>query len=372
MRKLALTTGLTSLLLASLLLAGADAASPLVVHEWGTITTVHAADGTPQGRLNRIDETEVLPEFVHRYEPPTTRHDPKRQFAKTPLTPGRPDVVMRLETPVIYFYPGGVTGPIDVSVRFRGGVLNEYYPDAMPNITADSQRVRDKRQAGVAVPWDGRTFNNFVVGSLSWKGLKLTADIKPPATTSAVWLAPRAVRATGVSNSSGESEHYVFYRGVGALPALMSTRQTAEGLMLSAPSNLAWLKAKSADIPRTWYADIREDGSVAYRELGRLTLNAQNPGTRLSTVGKFASTAYDPKNLARLRASMKLELVAQGLFEDEAQAMLNTWQASYFEKPGARLFHIVPKEWMDYFLPLEISQPAEITRVLVGRVDLMH
>lgn len=366
MRKLALTMALT-------LLVGADAGVPLVVHEWGTITTVHAADGTPRGRLNRIEASEVLPEFVHRYEPPTTRHDPNRQFGKTPLVPGRPDVVMRLETPVIYFYPGGpVNNPIDVTVRFRGGVLNEYYPDAAPDIAADTQRVLDKGRAGAPPKWDGRTFNNFVVGSLSWKGLRLTSDIEPPATASAVWLAPRAVRATGVSTPAGESEHYLFYRGVGALPALMRTRLTAEALSLSAPANLLWLKGKTAVIPRTWFADIRGDGTAAYREQGGLTLDAHAPGAPLAQIKTFAPSDFANQNLARLRASMKRELVAQGLFEDEAQAMLNTWQASYFEKPGARLFYIVPKEWMSYFLPLEISLPAEITRVIVGRVDLLQ
>lgn len=71
--------------------------APLVVHEWGTLTTVHMADGTPVGNLNRIDASEVLPEFVHRYEPVQTRADPKGTFSKSPLTPGRPDVTMRLE-----------------------------------------------------------------------------------------------------------------------------------------------------------------------------------------------------------------------------------------------------------------------------------
>jgi hypothetical protein len=355
-----------------LLLVSADAGAPLVVHEWGTITTVHDAAGVPKGRLNRIEATEVLPEFVHRYEPPTTRHDPTLLLGKAPLIPGRPDVTLRLETPVIYFYPRGPTRPVDISVRFRGGVLNEYYPDAAPDIAVDTQRIRDKQSAGQDVRWDGRTLNNYVVGSLNWKGLKLTNDIKPPDTRSKVWLAPRAVRATGVSNPAGESEHYVFYRGVGALTALMRTRLTAEELSLAAPNSLQWLKGKTAEIPRIWFADIRSDGSVAYRERGAVTLDAQSPGAPLATLKTFGASDYDSGNLARLRTSMKRELVAQGLFEDEAQAMLDTWQASYFEKAGARLFYIVPTEWMDYFLPLEISQPAEVTRVIVGRVDLLQ
>src|SRR5262245_6676424 len=117
MRKLALIA-----LLGLVLLVSADAGVPLVVHEWGTITTVHDAKGVAQGRLNRIDVSEVLPDFVHRYEPPTTRYDTTLNLGKLPGIPGRPDVTMRLETPVIYFYPGApMSNPVDVSVRFRGG-----------------------------------------------------------------------------------------------------------------------------------------------------------------------------------------------------------------------------------------------------------
>src|SRR5689334_21302148 len=102
--------------------------APLVVHEWGTITTRHAPDGTPQGRLNHIAATEVLPAFVHRFEPPLTAQSAE-PLTKSPLTPGRPDVTMRLETPVIYFYvSGGATGvpPFDVAVDFHCGIVNEF------------------------------------------------------------------------------------------------------------------------------------------------------------------------------------------------------------------------------------------------------
>ena len=43
---------------------------------------VHAADGTPATGLNRIDEADVLPDFVHRYEPQTTKQKPDRILGK--------------------------------------------------------------------------------------------------------------------------------------------------------------------------------------------------------------------------------------------------------------------------------------------------
>ena len=63
--------------------ATAAAAADLVIHEWGTITTIHDAAGKPATGLNRIDEGDVLPQFVHRYEPETTRQ-PGRMLGKSP------------------------------------------------------------------------------------------------------------------------------------------------------------------------------------------------------------------------------------------------------------------------------------------------
>jgi hypothetical protein len=67
---------------------------------------------------------------------------------------------------------------------------------------------------------------------------------------------------------------------------------------------------------------------------------------------------------------MRQALVARGLFDDEADAMLATWDESYFRSPGLRVLYLVPREWIDYHLPVTISIPSELTRVLVGRIDL--
>jgi hypothetical protein len=50
--------------------------------------------------------------------------------------------------------------------------------------------------------------------------------------------------------------------------------------------------------------------------------------------------------------------------------MLATWQQSYFEA-GRRIFHVVPSDWLDYHLPLQISVPHTLSRAFIGRVDLL-
>ena len=87
-RNLRVVRGLVITACVVMLTSVAGAAGRLVVHEWGTITTIHEAAGTARTGLNRIDESEVLPDFVHRFEPETTRHDPKRMLGKSPQVPG--------------------------------------------------------------------------------------------------------------------------------------------------------------------------------------------------------------------------------------------------------------------------------------------
>jgi hypothetical protein len=360
-----------SLLWMSALFGVASNAADLVVHEWGTITSVHEADGTPVTGLNRIDAAEVLPDFVHRFEPEVTKDKPALRLGKSAFVPGRPDVTMRLETPVIYFHPPpdkAFDTPIDIKVRFRGGVLNEYFPDAQPSVALDLARLRDKVEAGVIQSWNGVVLDNYVVGTLEWKGLRLHDTVVAPLTNSEVWLAPRGVNSASVfSASAGEGEQFVFYRGVAHLDALLQTTLTRSHVRLRAPAQLAWLDAPAV-LSQVWLAEVRKDGTIAFREQGPVSLRKEKPGEELAQIKRFADRDYG--DAALLRGSMKKALIGAGLFADEAEAMLNTWKASYFQKPGLRVFYLVPREWTDYFLPLEFSVPARVNRVIVGRIDL--
>ncbi len=68
---------------------------------------------------------------------------------------------------------------------------------------------------------------------------------------------------------------------------------------------------------------------------------------------------------------MQRALVADGLYEDEAAAMLATWERAYSQTPGLRLFFTVPRVWTDHYLWLSISGVPELKRVMVGRIELI-
>ena len=360
-----------------LLLCTSSAASdtPVIVHEWGTITTWHQPDGTPIGRLNRIEESEVLPPFVHAFEPEQTRHNPERLLRKTPLTPGRPDVTMRLETPVMYFYPPqeySNNQPFTVEVSFRGGVINEFFPSATASVALDMERIHTKLKVGMIPTWNGEVLNNYVRGSIAWSITDLPANASVPETELPVWLAPRNVNSKYVEGVSGETEKYLFYRGVAHLEAMIQTRTLTSEITLLSPNRLHWLPAAKVVIPKAWIVAINEKGEIAFHDVKKLTIRKDAPSSILQSFPSFTENEFQDKHLAELENSMKKALVAEGLFQIEADAMLATWKESYFEEPGKRIFYMVPTEWLEVHLPVKIAIPHKLSRAFIGRIDLFN
>ena len=343
--------------------ANASADEKLIVHEWGTFTSLQDEDGNAIGGINTDDEP--VPDFVHNLAPllliPASKFDVRGKG----LTPGcNPDVTMRLETPVMYFHTqnradanGAKNENIDVKVDFRGGWLTQFFPDA--NATAP-----------------GISKNHFAaltqqtIGGLEWLGLELNAPDavqKMPKTDAHVWTTPRAVSAAMVKNpANGESEKFLFYRGVGHLDAPLRVQRERDELLLFANSDF------EMQTPRAWLVDIRGDGSAAFRALPQMQLaRAALQPPAAQTPAAFSPENYRVDSLTGLRAQMKAALISQGLFDDEAEAMLATWELSYFKSAGLRLFFIVPEKWTNAVLPLALSKPAEIKRVMIGRIELV-
>ena len=72
----------------------------------------------------------------------------------------------------------------------------------------------------------------------------------------------------------------------------------------------------------------------------------------------------------RLRAAVAGALRAEGMNEDEAQAMVATWSRSWFSTEGVRVLYVVPRPLVDALLPLQIDPaPSELRRVLLGRIE---
>jgi hypothetical protein len=342
------------------------AADRFAVHEWGTFTCLQDETGRAIAGVNTDDEP--LPKFVHRLAdflifPPSEL--PLIYYKGIPML--HPHVTMRLETPVIYFYPpAGQTKPLelDAQVQFRGGWLSEYYPNAnshAPGINQDGFRFG---------PITSKTN-----GSLEWRRLQVGGDAAGPETDYHVWLAPREVKAASVTTPDGEAERYLFYRGVGHVEApLRVYRDKAEGKLVVnerfGPEVLG-RDSSGAAVTTLWLADIRQGGEVAFREIPKVRLKGDMDRTIATFAAEFRPEDYSKDNLVELRGAMKAALLADGLFADEAEAMLNTWEYGYFKSPGLRLFFLLPRAWTDAVLPLELSPDADVVRTMVGRIELV-
>jgi hypothetical protein len=65
-------------------------------------------------------------------------------------------------------------------------------------------------------------------------------------------------------------------------------------------------------------------------------------------------------------------LQREGLYDDEATAMLQTWQESYFNTSGLKVFWIYPRATVDDKLPLSLTPlPTSLERVMVGRSEIL-
>ncbi len=346
---------LTLSLLLGAACAPGHAAETLVVHEWGTFTSFQDEKGAAIGRLNIDDEP--VPDFVHDAVGgllhPLNDHSPAFVGLGKGFPLGDSEVTMRLETPVLYFHPasGQQLGAVDVRVDFHGGWLTQYYPDALVN--RPGRRVKDQ------IEFD--PLSASTLGMLHWSGLSVgEGAVGFPETTSPVWMAPRQVAAANVRSAGGEGERFLFYRGVGHLDAPVRVIRDEQGALTLHP--VAGLPA----IARYFLVDIRPDGTLAYR-----TIKGGSPGAVDAGAETFASDLYALDRKAALREDLAGELAANGMFADEAAALLNTWDASYFRSPGLRLFFLVPRAWVDTVLPLAIAPQAAVERAMVGRIELI-
>ena len=164
------------------------------------------------------------------------------------------------------------------------------------------------------------------------------------------YYAARATDAAPIT-IGGQSEKFLFYRGVGRFSVPLSARVSPDGKI--AVQNSSQKPIASVILFENY------DGRIGYRTAGAIE----------DTV-TFDAPSLDG-SLAQLMQDLESTLVEQGLFPKEAHAMVETWQDSWFEE-GSRLIYIVPSAAVDSILPLQVEPaPSQTVRVFVGRVELI-
>jgi hypothetical protein len=301
----------------------------LTVHEWGTFTSIAGDDGMAVNWMP-LDGPTDLPCFVYRFE-----HGAKANLAGT----------VRMETPVMYFYgPGAMAA--DVRVDFPNGFITEWYPKAS----------RVSTYLGSGIPPRGpdvRQPRGNEPDSIEWPQVTLEPHLESPAfpfeSTPSHYYAARSTDATPLLVGH-EKEKFLFYRGVGRF-------QPPVAVEVSAADQIA-VKNLGRDLIPAAILFENHHGKISYR--------AHGPIDRRTTLEAPEAAA----NTGALTTEIEQILVSQGLFPQEAKAMVATWGDSWFEE-GTRLFYFLPTSAVDVILPLEIQPgPAQVARVFVGRIEV--
>ena len=295
--------------------------TPLTVHEWGTFTSIAGENGraVPWRPLTGPPD---LPSFVR-----TTR-----VLTKSALT-----CTVRMETPVLYFYSPQET-VVDVSVRFKGGLVTEYFPRA---------------STSPVVFQPGGGIQPQVEHEISWNDVRVQPGATPAFPAEASKNHYYAARNTDAAPLAvgPDRERFLFYRGAGTF-----------------------------ELPLT--AVVRPGNTVAVGNAGPDPISAivlfENRGGRIGwrvhrDLKDQVRLATPPQggSVAALHAELQRVLVEEGLYDREAKAMVDTWSDTWFEE-GTRLFYIVPRRLVDEVLPLDIKPaPADVARVFVGRLELV-
>jgi hypothetical protein len=281
----------------------------ITAHEWGTFTSIAGEDGRAMSWRPYGGPTD-LPCFVDRWP----------GSGKGPLAG-----TVRMETPVLYFY-GSRDSRASVKVAFRRGVITEWYPKAALAKSSGDIAWSDVRIAPGAAPEFQREHNR------------------------SHYYAARETDAAPLQ-VGGQSERFLFYRGVGTFPLPLSAKMADD-------HNILLENLDRHPVQGLIYCENR-GGKLRFQFVGtmetKITLDSQT----------------GDGDLSNLLVRLKNRLVDSGLYEKEARAMIETWRDSWFED-GTRSFYIVPRSTVEAVLPLDIQPaPADIARVFVGRLEII-
>jgi hypothetical protein len=304
-----------------------------------------------------------LPGFVYDWKKPGMNRAPVFGGAKTIQT-----TLQRMETPVIYFYADKPLN-VDVSVTFFDGFITEWYPQAA--------QIR----SGFALNTNGPPNTGRIKSDIAWKNLEIVPQSKyqswlqdrlPHDSSGSHYFAAREtssdiVRADFESptNHTSEFEKFLFYRGTGNF-------RTPLRVSINNANTLILENSGAQPLAHLFAIDIH-NGKGAFGVLDELSAGKAVSWLSLNPTDGDKWNRYPLGQFqTALGTAVQNALVAEGLFADEAKAMVNTWKDSWFTEEGTRVLYILPRAWTDGTLPMTLTPAArDLTRVMVGRAEII-
>jgi hypothetical protein len=354
----------------SLLLVGAGAAveagghkeaapDPLVVHEWGTFTSMVGPGGVGLEGLEH--EEEALPGFV--YSRSEVRECPLRKEGFKGLELPANHVTRKLETPVIYVR-SKTARSLRVRVGFEQGLITQWYPvtDTLgpPELTEEQGALDLRKVERSFLEWDldvlplGAERPSQVPEAAADDPWTLAREVE------ASWLVTRP-RQAPERLGPVEAERYLFYRGLGTFSLPFGAFAEADGARV-------FTNRGAHAVAQVVMLEVGPGGQTARYDIAC----GIQPSDKVVFDVSEGERSPISQVLPNLEADVRKILVGQGLAVDEALAMVRTWSRSWFRSEGTRFIYTVPRALTDQVLPLTITpQPDALVRVLIGRLEVI-
>ena len=287
-------------------------ANDLIVHEWGTFTSIAGKNGQAQ-TWRPLNGTSDLPSFV--YKTTNAQNCKICTWAQ-----------VRMETPVLYFYADHEV-EANVKVAFPQGKVTEWFPTAnVGNTFIEWNNIHINPKSEICYQQEAKDSHYY-----------------PARETDA---APLAIQ----NGQKTEYEKFLFYRGAGNFDLPLSVQLSNDQI-----------KIKSAVPAQLGTIFLFEN------KAGKIGFQAINLSRQETTIERSALT----QSITTVFTELEKSLLAQGLYPKEAQAMIKTWRDSWFEE-GLRIFYLTPPVDTEKILPLTVTpRPTKIVRVLVGRIEIL-
>ncbi len=320
------------------------------VHEWGVFTVFN---DLKYANANRKAEWASLPDFFY------------RQF---------PSVRLKWEPaawdkPLIHFYCTRPTLKVDLKVTFADGAPVAWWPCCANPVDQGGGRMPKGGETPVfrSLQWSAWLGERVYIPAGPFGDQRAPQPAKEFDLPAGSWLLEARLKGASLVSVAGskvqrgrpwastqtETERFIYYDG-----------------LVPAPNGLRCVAAAKDSVT------VRNAGEFPIRDLfvvDRRTARSRTmafahvvESIALGAERQVSLTALSaPDAVTTAREAVKKALVAAGLFEAEAAAILKIWDQGFLGAPGVTAFYLLPQAEYDRMLPLE-TKPAPKKLVRVG------
>ena len=315
--------------------AEAPAQNGLAVHEWG-VFRLH--DSVDFANADMKQEWNGLPRFVYGQVP--GRDLPQQQSN-----------IMVLK-PVIYLHSSQACS-IDLRVDFPGGMPTVWWPRTTTPAVNDGVVTEGAKKGE---PFRFLQWNFQIIKTAPVKeSLRPVSDkhwmnrLRAVKADTVSMQNPPSTRDNGLQAEGFEQEKFIYYDGMPAKFRGIEMRVTKDKITVANPG--------SFDAFDVTIVDRRQKDDFRVARLSKL-----DHGTKDRPIEFVEAKANGwPDKEAKVLLE---QLKDAGLFEDEAQSLVDVWKQEFFQAEGLTLFYRIPQEQYERILPLTMKpKPEKLIRV---------